>query len=253
MSWTRRALLPVAIAQCAAPFLHALAPGGRPIGSDTETAMLRAPEDPPGAFFAIWALIFAFYLAFAIFALVRDEPLTRRLAPPLLAAGGLGTAWMLGEQLGAPLIWQAPVLFAMAAASWWGAWRFDHMRGLGGSAPKFIADATTGLLAGWLSLASAITALALVRAMFGIAATDSVWPMLLMGLGLASLAALAAGHWVTRSPWFTAALLWGFFGIALNNWTLTGLHVPAVAAATVWLALFWHRFAEPPHGAMRPA
>ncbi len=226
-----RALLPVAVIQALAPFFHNLHASADAIGDAGLEPILRAPEQPPGPFFAIWGLIFAAMIGFAIHAFTRHDHLSRRVAPPLAVTAILGTAWMILEQLAGASVFGFPLLLALAASAWWSAARFEQMRGLGGSAGKFLADLASGLFAGWMSVAVAISLPGLIRQIAGLAPTDAVWPLISLVLLTAILAAWAARRWITSSPWFVAALVWGLCGLVINNWTLTQLHLPALAAA----------------------
>ena len=246
----RLALLPIALVQAVAPGLFLLIPGFERIGSEAEIGLLRAPESPPGVFFAIWLPIFTGYLLFAIQALRNDTHLVQRLAVPLASAGILGSIWQLMTVAMGETLLAYPVLLALAAAAWWSAYRFDEMRGLGGSAPKLIADITTGLYAGWMTLAVAISTTTTVRTIGSLGTTDQVWPMLILALTIAVTGALIAFARITRSPWYVAALAWGLLGIIINTWTLTGMNVGAVLTAVVALWLLRRRFKHGATGAM---
>mgnify|MGYP006276049487 CR=1 FL=1 len=242
-----RALLPAALVQAAAPLVHRLHAGAQPIGGPSVDPLMRAPEQPPGIFFAIWGPIFAAMIGFGLFAFVKRDHVAIRMAPPLTLAAALGTIWMLLEQFAPASPLGFPVLAGLAAAAWWAAARFEAMRGLGGSPAKFMADLASGLLAGWMSVAVAISLPDLIRGPAGLAPTDAVWPMLALVLGFAGVAAWAARRAVTSSPWFTLALAWGLVGLAINNWTLTQLHLPALAAGLAAVLVLRYGFMGAPH------
>lgn len=243
----RHALLPLALLQIAMPTLPGWVDWASPIGGNGVAGPLRAPESPPGVFFAIWGVIFPAYLLFALIAWREDTTLTRRLAVPLAVTGVFGALWMLVEQIYPLSVINYPVLLCLAAAAFWSAARFDQMRGLGGSPQKFIADLCTGLYAGWMTAATAIATTSLVRAVMGLGETDAVWPMLMLALVVAGGLALIAFHRISRSPWYVAALAWALTGIVINNWFLVGQHVPAVATAVFGFFLLRHRFRLDPH------
>ena len=244
----RHVLLPLALLQIVMPTLPLWADWASPIGGNGVSGPARAPESPPGVFFAIWGVIFPTYLLFALIAWREDTTLTRRLASPLAITGVLGALWMLVEQFIPLSVINYPVLLCLAAAAFWSAVRFDQMRGLGGSPQKFIADLCTGLYAGWMTAATAIATTSVVRTVLGLGETDAVWPMLTLALIVAGGLALIAFHRVTRSPWYVAALAWALIGIVINNWFLVGQHVPAVATAVFGLLLLHHRFRLYPNG-----
>lgn len=238
----RLALLPIALIQAIAPGLFLLIPGFERIGSEAEIGLLRAPESPPGVFFAIWLPIFVGYLLSAVHALRSDTQLTQRLSVPLAMTGLLGTLWQLMTVAMGETLLAYPVLLALAGAAWWSAYRFDERRGTETGAPSLIADLTTGLYAGWMTLAVAISTTTTIRTITGLGTTDQVWPMLILALNIAVAAALVAFARITRSPWYVAALAWGLLGIIINTWALTGMNVGAVLTAVVAIWLLQRRF-----------
>lgn len=247
----RYVLLPLGLLQILVPALPALVSWQSTIGESPADPLLRAPESPPGPFFAIWGVIFTFYLAFAIYAALHDSQLSRRLAPPLALAAIFSVSWMLIVQSVGQVAAAHPVLLALTASTFWAAYRFDQMRGLGGSAPKFIADGATGLFAGWMTLATAISQTDFTRDLLGMANTDAVWWFLLHALAIAVLGALFVFARISRSPFYVIALAWGLAGVILNLWTLTGLHVPAVVTAAIAFALLAFRMRHGANGALR--
>ncbi|NBC21499.1 MAG: hypothetical protein GVY06_10740 [Alphaproteobacteria bacterium] len=241
----RRALLPASLVQASVPFAHILFDPARPIGAEAGQGLARAPEQPPGIFFSIWALIFTAMIGFAIHAALRDDHLARRMAVPLTLAALLGTAWMLIEQFLPASPAGFIVLVALAVSAGWAAGRFEAMRGLGGSPAKFLADLASGLLAGWMSVAVAISLPDLIRGPAGLGASDAVWPMLSVVLVTALVAAWLARRLVSASPWFAIAVIWGLVGLAVNNWWATRLHLLSLAclAAAAYVGWDWFRAA----------
>lgn len=232
----RYALLPIALLQIAMPALPILTDWAVPVGGESLQPVPPAPEDPPGAFFGIWSVIFLGYLLFALLALARERPVFKELASPLALTGLLGALWMALEQTVPESRLNYPILLAMLGASFWTAFRFDRMRGLGGSMAKFLGDMTSGLYAGWLSIAAAVSTTGLVRHAQAIDPGEAVWPMLALTLAIASTLAVLAARFVTRSRWYTAALVWGLAGLAISNGLqadrpLAGLLVAALALA----------------------
>lgn len=243
-------LLPLAVGQILVPALPRLVDWQSSIGESPANPLMRAPESPPGVFFAIWGVIFAFYLAFAVYAALSATTLSRRLALPLALAGVFSIAWMLVVQSFGQVSWAHPILLALTASTFWAAWRFDRMRGLGGSAPKFIADATTGLFAGWMTVATAISQTDLTRDLLGMANTDAVWWFLLHALAIAAILAMVAFRAITRSPFYVIALAWGLLGVFINLAMLTDLHAPAFVAGTIALGLLGYRLGRGASGAL---
>ena len=206
------------------PLSGALAPTlgiGTPIGNATRG--LDAPEQPLPVFFAIWGLIFGAFLVFALIAWRRREPWMLTVAKPLALAGLGNIVWMLSAQLITSQALDFLLLFPIAAFSWLAALRFDRLRGMGGSPEKLVADAATGLLAGWILVAAGISLPLVIRNTLGYGPTDYPWQMLWITLGFAAFGAWMFARYVSRSLWFFAALAWGLLGILANNWINTGM------------------------------
>jgi hypothetical protein len=94
-----------------------------------------------------------------------------------------------------------------------------------------IADAASGLLAGWISVATAISVPLTIRTFTGLAPTDFPWLMFWATFVVACAASWFFTAFVSRSLWFFAALGWGFLGVVLNNWLQTEMHFIAIGAA----------------------
>ena len=228
----------------------ALAPAlgvGTPIGEATRGA--GAPEQPLPVFFSIWGVIFFCYFIFALIYALRREPWMDAVARPLALAGLFNVIWMINAQLIASQPLDFVLLFPIAFCAWWAALRFDHVRGMGGSAAKFFADAATGLLAGWISVAIAISIPLTVRSFTQVGATDLPWQMLWLSLCAGMLAAwLFAGH-VSRSLFFFVSLGWGLLGILLNNWLVTDMGWLAIVTGIILFLSLWLRLTRGANGA----
>ncbi len=208
------------------PLAGALAPAfgiGTAIGA--ATADTNAPEQPMPAFFSIWGLIFASYVALGVAGLLRPDGWPRQAGMPMLLAGLGNIVWMLSAQL---IVWQ-PLDFLLLAPvflfSWWAARIVDGARGAERSAGFYIADAASGLLAGWVSVAIAISLPLTVRSFSGLGPTDFPWPMYWTTILSAGALAWLFASRISRSLWYFAAAGWGLLGIAFHNWYETGLHL----------------------------
>lgn len=218
---TRFLLLPVALLQLLTAYVPTALGWGEPIGTRA-TADGIPPELPPGLFFAIWGPIFLAYVVIAIYALAKDTELVRRLAFPLVISGLLTAIWMVSSQvIGNPLM-DFVLLIPVFCATWLAAYRFDTMRGLGGSVIKWTADILTGLLAGWLTVATAISVPRAGRYLLGQGPTDSEWISLWSVIATISVATYVFKRRISRSAWYYWAAAWGLLGIIVNNWTRTG-------------------------------
>ncbi|KDA04357.1 hypothetical protein [Hyphomonas oceanitis] len=244
-------LILLALLQPLSGALAPLAGIGTPIGNATRD--LGAPEQPLPVFFSIWSVIFAAYLAFALFLLLRREPWMERIAMPLAIAGLMNVVWMLSAQLIMSQPLDFVLLFPIVAAAWVSAWQFDRMRGMGGSIAKLTADMATGLLSGWITVAAAISIPLTIRHFSNLGATDQPWLMLWATLVPAALAAWVFTRFISRSLWFYVALGWGLLGILLNNWTITDMNWLAIMTGVVTVIVLSLRLTRGAHGAVQAA
>lgn len=229
------------------PLSSALAPLlgiGTPIGADS--ANTDAPEQPLPAFFSIWGLIFLAYAGFGLAGILRPASWFPRAGWPMLVAGLANIVWMLSAQL----IALQPLNFALLAPIFAGAWiacaRLEAVRAVDRGLTFRIADAATGLLAGWISVATAISVPLTIRTFTGLAPTDFPWPMFWTTFAVACAASWLFTAFVSRSFWFFAALGWGFLGVVLNNWLRTEMHFIAIAAAIGTAAILLVRVTRAP-------
>ncbi len=157
---------------------------------------------------------------------------------------------MLEAQLVSLMPLDFALLFLVAAPAWVAARRFDRMRGLGGSALKLLSDALTGLLAGWVTVAIAISTAPLLRWAFDLGASDRPWLMLWAALAVAAGGAWLASARFTRSLWYFAALLWGVGGIVVNNFQRTEYGFLAWAALLAAIVIAFARMTRGARGAV---
>jgi hypothetical protein len=236
------------------PASGALAPVlgiGAPIGNATRN--LTLPEQPLPAFFSIWSVIFLVYILFAIACLRAREPWMDRIAVPLAWAGVFNVIWMFSAQLVAVQPLDFLLLFPIALASWMAAFRMDRLRETGWSPKKALADCVAALLAGWITVAIAISIPLTVRSLTSLGATDAPWQMLWLTLAPAGLAAWMFARYVSRSWWYFIALGWGLAGIVLNNWYVTGMNWLAIMTGLVLAILICLRLFRGADGSVIPA
>lgn len=208
------------------PLMGALAPVfgfGTPVGDANRAAM--APEQPMPLFFSIWGVIFAVYAAFGLAGLVKPERWPQVMGMPLLLAGVGNIVWLLSAQL----IDLQPLNFVLLGPiflfAWWAARIAHDLRGRERSAGHYLGAAVSGLLAGWISAATAVSIPMTVRGFTGLGETDFPWPMLWSTLVSASVFAWLFASRISASLWYFAALGWGILGIAFHNWLETGMHL----------------------------
>jgi len=218
---------------------------GSPIGGDT--AGTDAPEQPLPAFFAIWGVIFLAYAGFGLMGILRAPAWYPRVGWPMLAAGLANVAWMLSAQLIGLQPMNFLLLAPIFAAAWIAAARAEALRDAEhGTLTYRFADAASGLLAGWISVATAISVPLTIRTFTGLMPTDYVWPMFWSAVAVAALAAYIFASRVSHSLWFFAAMTWGLTGVAINNWVRTEMHLVAAMAALGAATILLVRVTRPP-------
>jgi hypothetical protein len=229
------------------PLSGALAPVfgiGTPIGD--ASASTRAPEQPLPAFFSIWGLIFLAYAGFGLAGILRPAAWFAKVGWPMLAAGLANIVWMVSAQL----IVSQPLDFLLLAPIFGSAWiasaRVQALRASDSGLTLKAADAACGLLAGWISVATAISIPLTIRTFTGLAPTDFPWPMFWTTFAAACLASWLFSTRISRSLWFFAALAWGLLGIVLNNWLRTEMHLLAGMAALGTATILLLRVTRPP-------
>lgn len=246
----RKLLLPMAFVQLLAGYIPNALNFGTPIG-DRVTQNGIPPELPPGPFFAIWGIIFTAYFAFGIYAWRKDDELVRRLAAPLVFAGGINTIWMLSAQFLGSTVLETLILLPLIYFAWKAAWQFDTMRGMGGSLIKWTGDLLSGLLSGWAVVALSISVPRLWRELLGQGPTDYEWYSLWSVILTAQIATSIFRRRVSRTLWYYAALGWGIAGILTNNWTRTGYGFLGWIALLFGLWIIFRRLSAGATGAAR--
>ena len=235
----RISLIPIAILQFLVPALPGLGIG-QPIGDRAVEGGIP-PELPPGVFFAIWGVIFSFYLGFAVLATLRPSFRTERLVAPLALVGLGNILWMLSAQ-GIDSKWlNAVSLWPMLAIAWWGSFRLDRMGGFDGTPASLVTCAAVGLLAGWLTVAVGISLPPAVRESLGLGATDRAWLSLWTVLVPASVLASLYARFISRGLFYYVALGWGLIGIATNTWSRVELHALGIATMVIIFIVVWQR------------
>jgi len=241
-------LLPVAMLQLVSAYLP-MQMGYPSIGTRaTENGI--PPELPLGPFFAIWGIIFLTYTLFGIYALRNDTELSRRLSGPLVASGLATAVWMPIQQIIANPVIDLVLLGPLIWYSWLAAYRFDTMRGLGGSPIKWTSDVLTGLLSGWATVAVAISVPLAWRYIFNQGPTDSEWLAFWSVLLTISIATWVYKDHISRTYWYYWAAAWGLLGILLNNWLRTGFGYFGWITLFFGVWLIYRRLTTVAYGAM---
>jgi hypothetical protein len=206
---------------------------GRSVGEVSDES--RSLITPAGYAFSIWGPIFALALAWAVYQALpgqRDRAVHRATGWPLAAAFAGNAVWellfpLVGDR--APVL-PAVLLFAIvaAAATAWARLQDMPLTGL----PRLLPAAVTGLLLGWVTLASAVQ-VATAGVALGAPAQGTAAQMWAV-VALAAVAALGTALvWVARvaaGP-FALAVVWGLLAVAVDGGP--GVVTAAAVGATV--------------------
>lgn len=239
MRLSKPLFLLLALAQFLVPVLPQLGIG-QSVG-DRATALGIPPELPLGVFFSIWGVIFSGLVLMAFLNLRAPDHTTERLSQPLMLACLGNILWMLSAQSIGSVWLDFILLLPIAFYTWEAAYRWDRTQKYDGTLRSMLYAVTTGLFAGWLTVAVSISVPDVARAALNQGVTDAVWQSLWLTLIPATaLTYIFASH-VSRSIWFFVALSWGLLGIILNNWVRTEMHALAIAAAIVGLYILQRR------------
>ncbi|MCS5715490.1 tryptophan-rich sensory protein [Herbiconiux sp. CPCC 205716] len=224
-------------------FVGSGAAGGTPIqdaagGSLSADSTLIAPAGPA---FAIWSVIYAGLVAYAIWQLLPKQAArerNRRLGYPIAATLVLNAAWILSVQAG--LLWLSCIVIAVLLVFLLITFvlvQRTRRRGQG-VVESIVLDGTVGLYLGWVSIATAanLTAGLQTAGFDGFGLAPDAWGILIVivaGLAGLTLALYGRGR---LSP--TASLAWGLAWVAVSRTTGELLSAPvATTAAIVAIAL----------------
>lgn len=185
------------------------------------------PVQPVGWAFAIWGLIYAVLVVHAGFGAFRhrDDPDWERGRIALIISLGIGSIW-LPVALLSP-IWATVLIWVMLISVLISLFQTQSAQ------PSWVANWPVALYAGWLSAASFVS-VGLLLAGYGITSQIAAAIIaLILATAFAVYNAFRLRHWS-----YSAAVAWGFLGIAIANLEADLLvAVPAGIAALVMLAM----------------
>ncbi|GAB3268242.1 tryptophan-rich sensory protein [Sinomonas notoginsengisoli] len=252
----RRHLIPAALTAFAAVAALVLATfgsgafGGTRV-QDTGGGYLSAtatPVAPAAAAFAVWSVIYAGLLAYAIWqplAAARASERQRRVRPWAAASMLLNAAWLWASQIPVPAIALPATLAVMLVllAVLCRMVVLHRSSPAGSGAEALLSDGTFGLYLGWISVATMANLAALLGWALGVRPGDPapVLPGALPAEALAVVVLAAAtalglalgvrGHWVPP-----LGIAWGLAWIAAGR--IAGpLEMPSVGAAAAAAAV----------------
>ena len=218
-------VLIAALAFAVAPFLSpdfgGIDPDRYPI------PQLNPPVQPIGWAFSIWAPIYLWLVAHAVFGAVKCRKDAQwdkgRMALALSLA--VGTIW-LPVALVSP-IWATILIWVMLITALVASYQIAD------AAPAWIAKWPVALYAGWLSAASFVS-IGLLLAGFGFVGEFAA---AVIALGLATAFAGFNAHRLKSWP-YAIAVSWGFVGIAVANiGSAMTLTIAALVAAIIVLGI----------------
>ena len=221
-------------------------PAGAGVGQTVarRSAVVTTPVTPAGYAFAIWGVIFAAALVFAVFQLrpPRQDAVGRVRIPFALACAA-NAAWEVYVQFRAIDVVSVAIIAGGLAAALVALARAGPLAERRWTTPGVIVFAATGLMAGWLSVAAfANVAAVLAGEGFG----SGPWMPAVLIAAASVLAAIVA--W--RSPgriWVALAAGWGLAAVVVRNLAEGGSGVAVWAAlagiATVALSTLLAEFA----------
>lgn len=187
-----------------------------------------------GYAFSIWGLIYFGLAAYALYQLTvaRETPTLRAVAwPSVVAIAGCG-AWILASAFNQQ--WLTIAIIVTSAAV-----MVASLRRARADAPapafrdKLLIVWPLSLLAGWLTIASAVNILTVLTAQ-GIIGSDLTWA--LIGIAAVLLVGGAVG-WALRSPFYLAPIIWGLGGVYVAQQADKPTAAWLAAAAALLLAV----------------
>lgn len=225
-----------ATAAVLASFVGSGAAGGTPIAEAAGGALSAdaTPIAPAGPAFAIWTLIYAGLLAYAVWQFLphnRGNNRQRSLGYPVAATLILNAAWILSVQAGL-LAGSALVIIALLIAL---AYTFALTTRTRPTTrvESVVADGTIGLYLGWVCVATAanITALLTAVGFDGFGASEDAWAVAVLAVTGAVGLLLAFYGRGRLSP--AASLCWGLAWVAVARLSGNLLSTPTAVAALV--------------------
>jgi hypothetical protein len=221
------------LAFAAAPFITPPFTGYEPGQFPVEIE--RPAIQPAGYAFAIWSVIYLWLILHAGFGLWKrqDDPDWARVRPALTAALVLGTVWL--AIAGASPIWATVVILVMAVAA------LVAFLSAPTAPDRWLLSAPTGIFAGWLTAASAVSTGVLIAGYGVLGSAASALAMLAAVL----VVALAVHARKPAMPIYGLTVVWALAGVIAANWgELPMVAWAAAGGAVVMLsatAIFWTR------------
>lgn len=195
------------------------------------------PAEPEGYAFAIWGLIYAASLAYAVHqalpAQARD-PLLRRIGWATAAGFALNCAWLFAAEHG-PVSATVPIIVAMLACIGYAFVVAARAPGSVGWRRNLLVTAPLAVYAAWLSVAAFVNMAEIANDFYGRLGL-SVSALSVLALTAGSALALAVLVAVRGSLAYALTILWALAAVVAAN-TEAGLGSPTLLTALVGSAL----------------
>lgn len=190
----------------------------------------RPAIQPAGYAFSIWSVIYLWLIAHAVWGLWKraDDPAWNAVRLPLSAAVLIGAVWL--AIAGSSAIWGTVTIWLMAAAALAAFLRADT------DVDRWMLSGPTGIFAGWLTAASAVSTGVLIAGYGWL--PDSVSAAAMLALVLVTAVAVQFNR--PKMPVYGLTVIWALVGVAVangtENVTVTVLAASGIAVMALTLA-----------------
>ncbi|MBG6237776.1 hypothetical protein IWX78_000719 [Mycetocola sp. CAN_C7] len=221
-------------------FIGSGAAGGTPIAEASGGALSAdaTPVAPDGPAFAIWSVIYAGLIAYAIWQLLpaqKSADRHRRLGLPITLSLLLNAAWILSVQF--DLLWASvPIIVLLLIVLVW-AFRITLIYRPANLLDGILTDGTISLYLGWVTIATVANVAAVLATIdFTVAGiSPDLWGVIVLAVAGAIGVGLALYGRGRLAP--TASLCWGIAWVAVGRLTGDLVSVPTAITAIAVVAV----------------
>ncbi|WP_411719895.1 tryptophan-rich sensory protein [Mycetocola sp.] len=229
-----------AILAIAGAFIGSGAAGGTPIAEASGGALSAdaTPVAPAGPAFAIWSVIYAGLIAYAIWQLLPAQSRDgrhRRLGYPIALSLVLNAAWILSVQF--DLLWASvPIIVLLLIVLIW-AFRLTLASRPSNLVDAIVTDGTIGLYLGWVTIATVANTAAVLTAIgfSGFGLSPDMWGVLLIAIAGVIGVGLALYGRGRLAP--AASLCWGIAWVAVGRLSGDLVSVPTAITSVLMVAV----------------